>query len=391
MGKYDVAIIGGGLIACAAAYYLSKSGSRVVVIERGQINQGASGQNAGSLHFQLEHRLIEKKDELRKELEYFSALTLIAVDQWKNIETELNCDLELVMEGGFMVAETADDIKLLEEKSEIELSQGMTVELLDGDAVRKIAPYIGSSVQAGLHCPYEGQCNPRLLTPAFARNALANGTEIRTNTIVSNICFENGKWEISCENALIKQKGERISADLVLNTAGAWSNEIAQMANFELPLMPIGLTINVTEKTRSEMSHLVQHASRKLSMKQVSDGNLLIGGGWFAELQTKNGKWSSQEPALINSEAIKQNLRVAADVVPMVSKLNLIRSWTGITAITPDELPLLGEIPGSNGFYVAAGGNGFTLGPTYARLMSELMLTGKTSFSLEPYAPARFH
>ena len=142
MQKYDVAIIGGGLIGCASAYYLSRSGTRVAVIERGQINQGASGQNAGSLHFQLEHRLIKHKERLAKELEYNVALTQIAIDHWRGIEQDLNCDLQLDMDGGFMLAETVEDIRTLQEKSVIEKSQGLTVELLGREEILKLAPYL---------------------------------------------------------------------------------------------------------------------------------------------------------------------------------------------------------------------------------------------------------
>jgi glycine/D-amino acid oxidase-like deaminating enzyme len=390
MKKYDVAIIGGGLTGCATAYYLSKSGSRVAVIERGQINQGASGQNAGSLHFQLEHRFLEQKDQLKKEMEDFVALTLIAVDHWKNIERELDCDLQLVMDGGFMIAETTEDIKTLQEKSEIELSQGLTVEMLDGNEVRKIAPYLSSNVKAALHCPYEGHCNPRLLTPAYARNAEASGAEIFTNAEVTGIRLQDRKWELSYCSDYEQGPHEKISADAVINTAGVWAREIAMMVNVELPLIPIGLILNVTEKIPLVINHLIQHAGRRLSMKQVADGNLLIGGGWLAELQKRDGKWLSKTSALINTDSIRQNLRVATDLVPLVNDLNLIRSWTGITTLTPDELPILGELPGSPGFYLAVGGNGFTLGPTYAQLMSELILTGNTSFPLAPFGPERF-
>lgn len=76
--------------------------------------------------------------------------------------------------------------------------------------------------------------------------------------------------------------------------------------------------------------------------------------------------------------------------MPAIESLHLIRTWTGITGITPDQLPILGEISRSPGFYVATGGSGFTYGPSYARLMSELILTGDTSFPLSPYSPDRF-
>ncbi|MGH8034877.1 MAG: FAD-dependent oxidoreductase, partial [Lysobacterales bacterium] len=116
MADYDIAIIGGGLIGCSSAYYLSKSGARVVVLERGQINQGASGQNAGSLHFQLEHRLIQNLELQVRELEYYVGLARLAIEQWQGIDVELGCDNQLSMNGGLMVAETPEQVALLERK-----------------------------------------------------------------------------------------------------------------------------------------------------------------------------------------------------------------------------------------------------------------------------------
>ena len=72
------------------------------------------------------------------------------------------------------------------------------------------------------------------------------------------------------------------------------------------------------------------------------------------------------------------------------AELHLLRSWTGITGITSDQMPLLGEVPEAPGFYVAAGGAAFTHGPTYARLISELILDGRPSSAIDLYSPARF-
>lgn len=387
MQKYDVAVIGGGLIGCASAYYLSLSGSHVAVIERGQINQGASGQNAGSLHFQLEHRLIADKERIAKELESHVALTRLAIDHWRSIEQELDCDLEVVMDGGFMVAETSEEIKLLEEKSEIEKREGLTVELLSHEETRRLAPYLSNSIQASLFCPYEGHCNPRLLTPAYARGTQANGADIYTNSEVTAVQYRGAKWQIELSHS----HRESISADVILNTAGAWAKELCAMVDIELPLFPVGLIMNVTERTAPFIPHLIQHAGRKLSMKQVRDGNVLIGGGWSAMLRQENGNWLSDTSPLIDTDNLLANLRTASDVIPQVQTLHLLRTWSGTTALTADQLPVLGEISKAPGFFIAAGGSGFTYGPTYGRLMSELILKGRTTFPIEPYSPARLN
>jgi len=390
MTNIDIAIIGGGLIGCASACYLAKAGARVVLLERGQINQGASGQNAGSLHFQLEHRFVQDIELHTRELEYYVGLAKIAIDQWHGIDAELGCDTELSMSGGLMVAETADQTALLERKSRIEQRQGLKVEMLDGNAARKQAPYLSDCVQAALYCASEGHCNPRLLTPAYARKARQSGASIITGALVSAIRRDSGGWQISFKNEAQSNEEEIIRCEALLNAAGAHAAEIATMANLHLPLFPVALTMNATEKVDPVVPHLVQHVGRKLSLKQTHAGNLLIGGGWAARLHQHDGHWSNTQSPDIRLESVLGNLRTAADVVPVVKSLRLLRTWTGTTAMTADQLPVLGEIAQAPGYFVAAGGSGFTYGPTYARLMSEQILTGAASYPLAPFSPARF-
>lgn len=395
MTDFDIAVIGGGLIGCATACYLAQSGASVVLLEGGQINQGASGQNAGSLHFQLEHRLIQNLDVQLRELEFYVGLAKLSIQDWLNIETVLGCDTQRVIHGGLMVAETLEQATLLERKSAIERSQGLSVEMLDGAQVRQLAPYLAESVVAALHCPDEGHCNPRLLTPAFARKAMAHGAQVMTGAQVNALARDGSEWTVgfhrnSVDRLDSEARSRSIRCQMVLNAAGAWAAQAAALANLHLPLFPVGLTMNVTEKVNPVITHLIQHVGRKLSLKQTDDGNLLVGGGWPARLRQKQGVWQAQQSAELQLDSVVENLRTAADVVPLVKNLRLIRSWTGITCITADQLPVLGEVPEAPGFYVAAGGSGFTYGPTYARLMSELMLTGQSSYPLEPFSPARF-
>ena len=267
--------------------------------------------------------------------------------------------------------------------------------LLDGDEAREMAPYLGDAVIAALYCPDEGHSNPRLLTTAFARRAAASGATILTSAAVSDISRNGGMWRIRVQSG--GSPGEEAETPVktvrckqVLNAAGTAAPTIAAMANLHLPLFTVGLTMNATEKVPALVPHLVQHVGRKLSLKQTDDGNLLIGGGWSAQLRQQRGQWSDSGAPRLRIESLLGNLRAAADIVPQVKQLRLIRTWTGSTCITADQLPVLGEVPQAPGFHVAAGGSGFTYGPTYARLMSELMLTGKPSYSLQPFSPARF-
>ncbi|HEY7776305.1 MAG TPA: FAD-dependent oxidoreductase, partial [Kineobactrum sp.] len=291
MAYYDAIVIGGGLTGIATAYYLAKGGASVLVLEQDQVNCGASGRNAGSLHFQLEHRLIEHAGDRTEELSFYAALARLAISDWRTLEAELGEDIELEMTGGLMLAESAAQISKLEQKADIESAQGLDVSLLDRGATLAKAPFLGDSIIGALYCPDEGHCNPRLLSHAYARNAESAGATLLVQTTVKALHFRANRWEVSTSDA--DGKSHQYTANTLVNAAGAWSSRVARMANLHLPVFPVGLMISVTEKAPVIMQQLIQHVGRKLSIKQVSDGNLLIGGGWSARLPQQEGQWQN--------------------------------------------------------------------------------------------------
>ena len=384
---YDVIIIGAGLTGVATAFYLAKAGASVLVLERQQINCGASGANAGSLHFQLEHRLIEHREQLAGELSFHAALASLAISDWRTLESELNTDIELEMTGGLMVAESEAQMEILAKKAELEQAQGLNVELLDQTALQSLAPYLSIQLTGALFCADEGHCNPRLLSHAFVRNAESLGARLCTQTEVQALVHKNAQWRIQTSSPTARKEW---TAAAVVCAAGAWSANIARMANLHLPVFPVGLMLSVTEKVPPVIKHLVQHVGRKLSLKQVADGNILIGGGWSARLIQKHGQWDGQYKSVVDVKALQKNLLVASQVMPPLGNVHILRSWSGTTGITPDQLPIIGEFREAPRFYAAVGGSGFTYGPTYARLISELITSGSTGFPVDAYSPNRF-
>lgn len=379
-----MAIIGGGLVGCATAWCLARAGASVTLIERDQVNRHASGQNAGSLHFQLEFRMVDHGDALAEQFAQTIPLLLDAQERWRGLEEELGQDLEVVQQGGLMVAETLDEVERLRRKQRLERAGGLATELLTGDEARSIAPYLSKKVCGALYHPYEGHANPRLVAPAFARAAMNRGARIQTGTRVVSLGREGGKWRVGVD------AGASVLADAVLNAAGAWVGSVAALANVHIPMVPLPLSMAVTEKAPVRMDHLIQHAGRRLSMKQVRDGNVLIGGGWPSRFPRGSAGFETERSPRLVYRSLFANLRVAASVVPEVAQLHLIRYWPGVTGVLADQLPVIGEVPGRPGFFVAGGGSAFTLGPTYAWLVSEMILRGSPPIPIDLYSPARF-
>ncbi|MDG5241253.1 FAD-dependent oxidoreductase, partial [Staphylococcus aureus] len=356
----DTVIIGGGLLGCATAWMLAQEGGSILLAERDQINQHASGQNAGSLHFQLEYRMMEHGVEAAKKAAEAMPLHLEAAELWQGITDASGEEIEVTQTGGLMLAESAEQARILERKVAIEQGWGLDVRMLDQREVQSVAPYLTENIVAAAFCPVEGKADTRTAGPALARAAIREGASVETRTEVVNIRRDGRRWRLT----LRTDAGERdVFSDAVVIAAGVWTTEIGKLIGVDLPTIAVALQMTVSLKVPKFIDHLVQHAGERLSLKQSLDGNVLIGGGWPAKLpHTAGGAPDfSRKPKLLQS-SLAGNARVASRVVPQVAEIPMLRSWSGVTTVTPDQLPLVGPVPNAPGVFVATGGSAFTLG-----------------------------
>ncbi|MEU4015155.1 FAD-dependent oxidoreductase [Microbacterium sp. NPDC028030] len=385
--RYDALVIGGGLLGGALSWMLAGEGASVLLLEKDQLNQHASGQNAGSLHFQLEYRMVENGWESARTAAAAMPLHLHAAEAWTRLGDALGESVGVVQRGGFMLAETAEQVAVLERKVGLEQEWGLDVSLLDGDEARRIAPYLSDSVVAAAYCPLEGKAETRIAGPALVRGAVRRGAHVRTHTRVTALERDAGGWRVTAHGP----EGElRVHATTVMIAAGVWTTEVGEIAGAQLPTIPLALMMSVTAPTAPFIDHLVQHAGTKLSLKQTKEGTVLIGGGWPAALGRRAGAPDLEVRPRLLPESIVGNARAAIGVVPGTARLPVVRSWAGTTTITPDQLPLVGEVPGCPGMFVATGGSAFTLGPSFASALCDLAAGRTPQVDLRPYAPDRF-
>ena len=384
----DTVVIGGGLLGCATAWMLAQEGGSILLAERDQINQHASGQNAGSLHFQLEYRMMEHGVEAAKKAAEAMPLHLEAAELWQGIADASGEEIEVTQTGGLMLAESAKQARILERKVAIEQGWGLDVRMLDQREVQSVAPYLTENIVAAAFCPVEGKADTRTAGPALAIAAIREGASVETRTEVVNIRRDGRRWRLT----LRTDAGERdVFSDAVVIAAGVWTTEIGKLIGVDLPTIAVALQMTVSLKVPKFIDHLVQHAGERLSLKQSLDGNVLIGGGWPAKLpHTAGGAPDfSKKPKLLQS-SLAGNARVASRVVPQVAEIPMLRSWSGVTTVTPDQLPLVGPVPNAPGVFVATGGSAFTLGPSFARVLTELVAGKTPTTDLSSFDPMRY-
>jgi glycine/D-amino acid oxidase-like deaminating enzyme len=128
---------------------------------------------------------------------------------------------------------------------------------------------------------------------------------------------------------------------------------------------------------------LVQHIGQGLSIKQVSAGNVLIGGGWPAA-----SLGDGQRPQA-SVASMAGNVAEAIRILPPLAGLRLLRAWAGPLAATPDEMPVIGAIPGAAGLFVASGTYAFTFAPLWGETLAVLVAGERPPVEIRDLGPAR--
>jgi len=364
--KTDVLVIGGGIIGTSAAYFLSKQGIDVLLIERAEIGRGASGATAGTMVLQS------------KELEAIP-LRQESVRIWGELQEEIEEDLGFRQHGGLRVAENSQQFEILSRDVSEQRKLGLSVEILSSQELHSFAPFLGPSVVAASFCDKEARGDPLIASVALAQAAQTQGARIQTHESAEQIEINGG------ECFLVQTSKGLYRTSCILNCAGVWSKDIFSMVGLDFPITLSTQQAMITEQVPTLLPYIITHVEGNLSLKQLDTGNVLIGGGWEAIGDVKSNTKK------VRFDSILGNVRCACRVVPALKDLNLLRCWAGLEGRSPDLLPILGKLNHLPGFYCACcAKGGFTLGPAMSKLVSELIVNGKTSFPIEAFDVNRF-
>jgi sarcosine oxidase, subunit beta len=361
--KTDIAVVGGGIAGLSTALFLAREGAEVALIERAEIWSEASGANAGTLSLQV--KILPVLDLARYALELWSSLSGLGIETG------------FARPGGLRVATSEAEVEALRRYSQHQAEAGVTTDWLEGPRLRSLSPWLGSAVRAATFSGEDGFASPLLTGPSLLKALRAAGAHVLTGTTVSAIVPEGDGYRLVISSRPLRCR------KLVL-AAGPWTAELARMLGASLPLYVDVNMLSVTEPAPPILDRVVTHIGGVLSLKQHANGTILIGGGW----QGRGGYSPPRKE--IDHERLIQNLRQAVAVVPALSHLRLVRSWTGFEAVTADALPFLGRLPGHRNAFVSAGARGgFHLGLAQGRLLAQLMLRGRTDLPIAPFDPAR--
>jgi sarcosine oxidase subunit beta len=365
----DVCVIGGGVMGLATAYYLLKAGKTVAILEKTEIGGGASSSCDDMILLQ------SKKPGI--------ALTLAmeSLEMYRGLSQELGTDLGFYSHGGMVIIEDEKQLRIMENFVKQQCSFGLDVEIVDKNTLFKKQPHVARYMIASTYSKSDSQVNPLMLMRAFLHNGRNMGMEVFRNTSVQEIVKKGDHWKVTGENNI------SVECDNVVIAAGAWSGQIGNLLDIDIPISPIKGQLAVTEQIApigetncwtaayiaskhdpsilGDRSEYDKKIGLGFSFTRAGEGNYLIG--------------STREKAGFDKatdfKAIGRILEQARKYFPIMNQVNIIRTMAGFRPGTKDGSPIIGEVDGFPGIYIAAGheGDGIALSPITGKSVAEMI------------------
>lgn len=417
--KTDVIVIGGGISGCATAYNLAKRGAHVVLLEKGQIADEASGRTWGA---------VRRQGRQAPEV----PLAIESLKLWDKLRDELGAETHFIRGGNLLLAGNAKELAEFENTVSITKEYGLESDIVTRERAQEILPGLSGKFVGGMYSPSDGYAHPVKTTNAFARAAQENGATVRTGCSAESIETSGGQVK-----GVVTERGEMIEADVVVNAAGVWAPRLARTCHVKAPVRIVRTHVTITEPVPDYRAPLVW--SPTVSFRPTADGNILLGAGAAVKAdhdidltslrdlryflpsfrqfrkqialhvgsQLLNDALSHLPGTVQHRKFFSTTVGVEPEVnwatirrmrkgffqhMPHLSGLRFVKTWAGLIDITPDILPILGEAPKVKGLMMATGfsGHGFALGPITGKLISELILDGTPSMSLYDFRLSRF-
>ena len=377
--KYDVAVIGAGVVGSLITRELSKYNIRIALLERcNDCAMGATKANSAIVHagFDAKPGTLKAKINVR------------GVELMKKFCKELNVPLK--NNGALVVAFSEEEIPHLEELLKRGEQNGVPeLRIVKRDELKQLEPNIGDTAVGALVAPTSSIVCPYELTIAGVENAVTNGAEFIRNCEVTGIKSENEEFVLSTT------AGE-ITAKYVINAAGVHSGKIAKLiGDNSVEIIVRHGDYYLLDKSQGTLaSHTVFQCPTKMGkgvlVSPTVDGNLIVG--------PSASDIDDGDDVATTAEGLDKIYNAATKSVPAVSLRNAITSFSGNRAHPATDDFIIGSSDVNRNFINVAGieSPGLSSAPAIAEMVEGIMteLTGgmdkKENFDPIRPEPVRF-
>ena len=388
----DVLVIGAGICGVTTAFHLAQHGHRVTVLERGNIASEASGVNAGGLG----GLGWGNNPDLQ------SYLTAGSFEIFKSLQLDMGYDIEFIAPGGLQGIHNEEQWDWVRDRVLNYQTQGYHAELLTSREARAIEPEASESIPGFMYLSKRGKANPTKTTVAFGEAASALGTDFRIEHNVEDMNQQtDGSWQVQTNQGIF-------SAKTIVLAVGAWSKPVGDILGIDIPVAPVKGQMWATAPMPPSIYHLsgsiesaydwdrqtpdasfppdITHRgntriTRHLYGGQSRNGEIIFGG----DRQLVGYDYTP------NANGIEVNRDQASEIIPMVSKLPITRTWAGIMPFSMDGKPIIGKIPLFDNLFIVTGlaSSGFGRGPMSGKLLADYIHTGHPAPVLAEADPTR--
>lgn len=371
----DVLIIGGGIIGCAAAYFLLNADKnlKVTVVEKDlTYSQASTPLSLANVRIQF---------SLKQNIEISQVTQQFIKEFPEKMEADGDQpDLCFRKEGNLFLINSKNKDRALKDL-ELQKEMGCRVDWLEPQEIESKFPlYSAHSAAGATWGPDDGYLDPHSFLNGFRQKASSLGAHIIEDRAVK--LLKNKK---RIQGARL-QSGKTISSSCVVNAAGAWASELAETASVSLPINPIKRQVFALEPAEKPGSPLPLTILPSGLYFRTETGDKILAGRSFAD--DPKGFDFTWDPEVFR-ERLWPDL---AEFVPSWDRLRIERGWAGLYAVnTLDENAVLGEWPELKGFFLANGfsGHGLQQAPAVGRYLSELILGKDPALDLSIFTPQR--
>lgn len=349
----DIIVIGGGIAGISAAARLSE-GARVTVLEaEDALGYHASGRSAA---------LFEQNYGLP------SVITL-------NMASAAYHQPYLSPRGFLLVGRTGEDTQFEADAKTLKCPE------ISIDEARRHVPILNSAITRAAYHAEAWDIDTDRMIQDFARTVRSNGGQVLTGRKVTDITHD-ATWTVRCDNDLL-------TADLLVNAAGAWADHIATLAG----VPPIGITPH-----RRSMARLPAPGGHDVTNWPIFFG---VGETWYAKPDAGKLLVSPADEDAVQAHDAWADDMVLAEGLDRYSQhvtapiTRVETSWAGLRSFAPDRTLVLGRDTQVPDFIWCAGqgGYGFQTAPAASQLLADLILNRPPDIdadTIKTLSPARF-
>jgi glycine/D-amino acid oxidase-like deaminating enzyme len=368
-----VGVVGGGIVGASLAYHLSEAGARVTLFEKAQPGSGAT-QNSFAW---LNAFVADPK---------YRALRLQSLMAYHDLDVRLK--LGIVWGGYTHWAGTAAEVQSLQESAAQMSATPYPVRTIDAAELTAMTPSLmPGPVAAAFFSRIDGHLNPVEATLRFLDAARQRGATVMLQCEVQGLDRKHGAL------TGVRTNQGHFPLDRLIVAGGVDTPSILAMTGFDLKLRHSPGILAHSSPT-SIITPTIFDAPGNLSFKQMADGSIVgtdspepPDTAVHREIRTRAMAFPDEGLRAMHGNRI---LTKIAQVLPAARGVTLDRLTLGFRPMPPDELPVVGALPGMPDVYVAVTHSGVTLAPILGRYVAQEAMTGSRAEALAPFRPERF-